>query len=268
MRPNSDDEVVIDPVQIRENISASTPDEQNDPLLDQALEATREYDRQSEQGSASASALPQEVKEKMNMFRMQSQFAERAAALRLPQFVRTQKLPLFIKENPPLTSDDLLAGFTLRDKDTVIDFSAIDAEIAQVDVADSDETPKALKLSGFENQWMREWFGSSSPKERIARSKKIIKDRLSRIDALDDCEITDYISRWIADYFLTWQFGTGKQALSIPPSPQELWAAFHGTLTGYEYRKDDGLFFPGDDEYPGLNDETFVIKFSEATRQG
>ena len=81
----------------------------------------------------------------------------------------------------------------------------------------------------------------------------------------------DTWGRWIADYFLTWQFFTGQQALSIPPKPEELWKAFHGKWERIEIRKNDGLFFPEDDEaseYPGLIGETFVFKFSESTRRG
>ena len=199
---DEDNDIQIDTVTVLQNTSIvnseDAPAPESDPLFAGALAQAQEYETQAQSGNTDLDAAPLELRDKMNVFRMQPKFAEQAAALCLPQFVRTIKLPLFGEENPLLSRESLLAGFTLRDKDTMIDFSTIDAEIAQVDVAESEETPKALKLSGFENQYMREWFGSASPKERIARSRKIIKDRLSRIDALDDGEITDYIGRVVA----------------------------------------------------------------------
>ena len=199
---NSGDDIQIDTATVLQNTSIVNPEEasisENDPLFAGALAQAQQYEAQTQNGNSDLDAAPLELRDKMNVFRMQPKFAMQAAALCLPQFVRTIKLPLFGEENPLLSRDNLLAGFTLRDKDTMIDFSTIDAEIAQVDIAESEETPKALKLSGFENQYMREWFGSASPKERIARSRIIIKDRLSRIDTLDDGEINDYIGRIVA----------------------------------------------------------------------
>ena len=62
----------------------------------------------------------------------------------------------------------------------------------------------------------------------------------------------DNVFHWLQDYPLTWQFINGRQALSIPASPQKLWQAFHRISTENENSQDEGLFFPEDGQYPGL----------------
>jgi hypothetical protein len=51
----------------------------------------------------------------------------------------------------------LLAGFTLKWQNAIIDFLSIDADIARVDVGPK-TAPKAWKLSGIDNEFFREWF--------------------------------------------------------------------------------------------------------------
>ena len=61
---------------------------QSDPMLSQALQQNKTYEDEINQADNTAlSQAPSEVRDKMNQFRMNEEFADEAAALRFPQFM-------------------------------------------------------------------------------------------------------------------------------------------------------------------------------------
>jgi type III restriction enzyme len=117
--------------------------------------------------------------------------------LRLPQFMLATEPGLFSESgHVPLQQEHLYKGFTLTDKDAQIDFSTMTAEMARVDVDDAkDATPKAWKLTGVDGVYYKEWFASLPSKQRIAHCKQIVREQLSRLDAINDRELDGYIDR-------------------------------------------------------------------------
>ena len=97
-----------------------------------------------------------------------------------------------------LDRENLRKGFTLRDKDTEIDFDSIEAEIAKVDVDDAHEAPKAWKLKGFESEAIKEWFDSRPTETKRNLCKDRICRRLSKNNAVDDREIQEYVGKIMA----------------------------------------------------------------------
>lgn len=142
---------------------------------------------------------PQEVRDKMNVFRMNDDLQNEASALRFPQFMLEIGPSLFSdNEYVLLEPEHLSKGFTLKDKDVQIDFSTLDAEIARVDVDDSKEaTPKAWKLTGTESAFYKEWFSEQPSNVRMAYCKGLIKSKLSKTNCVNDKELQDYIDRVI-----------------------------------------------------------------------
>lgn len=142
---------------------------------------------------------PQEVCDKMNVFRMNDDLQNEASALRFPQFMLEIGPSLFSdNEYVLLEPEHLSKGFTLKDKDVQIDFSTLDAEIARVDVDDSKEaTPKAWKLTGTESAFYKEWFSEQPSNVRMAYCKGLIKSKLSKTNCVNDKELQDYIDRVI-----------------------------------------------------------------------
>ncbi|MCL2163186.1 MAG: hypothetical protein FWH55_02085 [Oscillospiraceae bacterium] len=137
----------------------------------------------------------------MNEFMVCEEHREYTATLRLPQFVVPNIVPSFFSDDNTtlLTREALAEGFTLRDKDTVIDFSTVEGEIARVDIADAGgTTPKAWKLTGADNQFFREYFNSQPPEKRIAHCKGVILAQLSKINAISDKDLDEYVSRIIS----------------------------------------------------------------------
>lgn len=171
-----------------------------DELLSAALEQNAAYESAFELAENTAVNLaPQEVREKMNTFRMNEEFAEEAAVLRLPQFMLETEPSLFSSNEFVLLQKEHLAkGFTLKDKDVQIDFTTMAAEIARVDVDDAkDATPKAWKLNGFDSTYYKEWFTALPSDRRVAQCKLIIHGQLSKIDCINDKELTAFIDRVI-----------------------------------------------------------------------
>lgn len=61
---------------------------QSDPMLSQALQQNKTYEDEINQADNTAlSQTPLEVRDKMNQFRINEEFADEAAALRFPQFM-------------------------------------------------------------------------------------------------------------------------------------------------------------------------------------
>ena len=141
--------------------------------------------------------VPPEVRDTMKTYPIRAEFRDEATALRLPQFALPDAPSLFSSEEYSiLQKEDLYVGFTLLDKDTKIDFSMLDVEMAQVDVEESENSnPKAWQLQGFESAYMKEWFDSQpSEKKRRICKERIIK-RISKINAVNDAELDVYVSR-------------------------------------------------------------------------
>ena len=171
---------------------------ESDELLAPALAQNAAYETAFELIEETAVNLaPQEVRDKMNVFCMNEEFAEDASALRLPQFMIETGPSLFSETGYELLQQEHLAkGFTLKDKDVQIDFSTMAAEMARVDIDDAkDSTPKAWKLTGFDSTYYKEWFASLPSEQRIAQCKDIIQKQLSKMDCINDKELRAYIDR-------------------------------------------------------------------------
>lgn len=172
-----------------------------DDLLDSAQKQNDAYEEEIANTEDTAlNTAPQEVRDKMNVFRMNEEFAEEAAEVCIPQFMTQTGISIFSDgEYELLELENLSKGFTLRDKDVQIDFAAIDSEMARVDVDDSKEAkPKAWKLVGMENAYFKEWFNEQPSNVRLAQCKEIIKKRISKMNCINDQELQEYIDRIIS----------------------------------------------------------------------
>lgn len=204
------DDIVIDTEVVRQNIAEFEAKQTtttstgttflDDPIFSVALKQADTYEQAVEQsGNNEIDHAPLELKDKMNVFRMRDEYREQASKLRLPQFMIADEPTLFTQKTTKLlTKDELLDDFSLGKKDIEIDFTTLDAEIAQVDLQDSKEAlPKAWKLSGRENQFFREYFESLAPEAKIRQCTEIILHQLSKINTLDDGEVREYVRRVI-----------------------------------------------------------------------
>lgn len=169
-----------------------------DDMFRDALQKNEEYENEiSNTEETAVNTAPAEVRSKMNVFRMNDEFREEAAALRFPQFMMEIGASLFSDKEYVLLSQEYLSkGFTLKDKDVQIDFTTLEAEMARVDVDDSREAvPKAWKLTQSDSSFFKEWFNEQPSNVRMAHSKGVIRNKLSKLNCVNDKELQDYIDR-------------------------------------------------------------------------
>jgi type III restriction enzyme len=201
---DSDDFPEIDVSAVRDrtvlqNNDDATGNVEDDPLFTDAVKQAETYEAGFSANDTDYDTAPQEVREYMNVFYMNDVFADEAANLRLPQFVITAPPSIFSSsETKPLTPEALSKGFTLRDKDTIFDFSAVQAEIAQVDIEESkDAVPRAWKIDDADYQLYMKWLNAQPPKRRLDHCKSLIVGQLSKINTIDDRELKEYVGRII-----------------------------------------------------------------------
>ena len=194
----------VDALKARITVPAptETPEQETssavDDMLRDALQQNEEYENEiSNTEETAVNTAPAEVRNKMNVFRMNEEFREEAAALRFPQFMMEIGASLFSEQEHVLLSQEhLCKGFTLKDKDVQIDFTTLEAEMARVDVDDSREAvPKAWKLSQADSAFFKEWFNEQPSNVRMAHSKGTIRNRLSKLNCVNDKELQEYIDR-------------------------------------------------------------------------
>lgn len=191
-----------DKISVEENPESPAADTKTavEDMLNDALSQNDAYENEiSNTEETAVNTAPQEVRDKMNVFRMNDEFCEEASALLFPQFMMETGASLFSdNEYVLLDLEHLSKGFTLKDKDVQIDFNTLDAEMARVDVDDSKEaTPKAWKLVGADSAFFKEWFNEQPSNVRMAHCKGLIKNKLSKLNCVNDKELQDYIDRVI-----------------------------------------------------------------------
>ena len=178
-----------------------TPSIKDNELLASAEEQGNAYDEalNSYEETDYADA-PTEVRDKMNVFRMNEKYKDEASQLRLPQFMLKVGASLFSDvEYVPLTKEHLSEGFTLKDKDCSIDFNSMETEMARVDVQDDESMkPKIMKLDSDNTAYFKEWFNAQPDERRLSICKGMIKKQLSKLNEVNDNELSEYIDRVIA----------------------------------------------------------------------
>ena len=182
---------------MQQSENATTESIEADELLSVGLAQNIAYEETMESNEETDLTLaPMEVREKMNVFRMNDIYAEEAQALRFPQFMLKTEPSLFSADERVLLSQEhLSAGFTLRDKDVQIDFNTVAAEMARVDTDDTAGMPKAWMIRGTDSAYLKEWFNAQPSNIKLANCKGLIKQRISKLNCINDKELMDYIDR-------------------------------------------------------------------------
>ena len=156
---------------------------------------------QSSSAETSSFDLPLEVREKMHIYHMNTEFVENVKGLVLPQFFMKVPDSIFAEGHTVLLQKEHLAeGFTLKGKGYDIDFDRADDEIAKVDISDAEgSTPRVFKMSETDQRYFKEQFSRFSPEQKVRICKDIIHNSLNRMDMVDDGELGSYIDRIVDD---------------------------------------------------------------------
>lgn len=190
----------ISPFVNNENMESQSQSKVNDAvtdMLDHAKTQNELYWKDFEKTEEYV-PVPPEVGNKMKHYKVNQLYASEAEQLEIPQFMIETGRSLFSEhEHQVLTKENLYAGFSLLDKDTVIDFDSIDSEIARIDIDDSDALPKAWKLQGFDSQNVKQWFDEQPSDRKMRLCKDMIIKKLSKNNAINDRDLEVYVDRII-----------------------------------------------------------------------
>lgn len=191
----------ISPFVNNENMESQSQSEVNDAvtdMLDHAKTQNELYWKDFEETEEEYVPVPPEVGNKMKHYKVNQLYASEAGQIEIPQFMIETGRSLFSEhEHQVLTKENLYAGFSLLDKDTVIDFDSIDSEIARIDIDDSDAMPKAWKLQGFDSQNVKQWFDEQPSDRKMRLCKDMIIKKLSKDNAVNDRDLEVYVDRII-----------------------------------------------------------------------
>lgn len=191
----------ISPFVNNENMESQCQSEVNNAvtdMLDHAKTQNELYWKDFKETEDVYVPVPQEVGDKMKHYKLNPLYVAEVEQLDMPQFMIETGRSLFSEhEQQILTKENLYAGFSLLDKDTVIDFDSVDVEIAKIDIDDSDALPKAWKLQGFDSQNVKQWFDEQPSERKIRLCKDMIIKKLSKNNAINDRELETYVNRII-----------------------------------------------------------------------
>ena len=190
----------ISPFVNNENMESQSQSKVNDAVTDMLDHAKTQNELywQDFEKTEEYLPVPPEVGNKMKHYKINQLYASEAGQLEIPQFMIETGRSLFSEhEHQVLTKENLYAGFSLLDKDTVIDFDSIDSEIARIDIDDSDALPKAWKLQGFDSQNVKQWFDEQPSDRKVRLCKDMIIKKLSKNNAINDRDLEVYVDRII-----------------------------------------------------------------------
>lgn len=194
----------FDPASLRRDIqtraeTAATP---ADAMLQNAEKEQAAFESAMTTGADFAfEDIPTEVQEHMSSYRMNAEFEEEAGKIKIPQFFLKVEESLFTQGDYVLLKKEHLAqDFTLKGKPYQIDFYRADGEMARVDINDTaGGTPKVFKMSDTDQRYIKEQFSKKSAEDKIRLCKGIIHKQLSKMDMIDDHELSAYIDRIVDD---------------------------------------------------------------------
>ena len=142
-----------------------------------------------------------EERENVTTFSVKPEFREEIEALRIPQFFQVIPNTLFTDGAYVLLDEAQLAEeFTLRDKDSVIDFSTADDEIREIDVRETEDgLPKVFKMKSAEQRYFKEYFNNLPSENRVRVCKDTMFHKLNKMNGIDAEELKAYLERIVGN---------------------------------------------------------------------
>ena len=200
----AEDFLNFDPDSLRQDIEtrSETGAVTIDAMLQTAAKEQEALDKAMNQGTYFAfEDIPPEVQETMSSYRMNAEFKEEAGKIQIPQFFLKIEESMFTHgDYVLLKKEHLVESFTLKGKPYQIDFFHADDEMARVDINDAEgSTPKVFKMSDTDQRYIKEQFSKKSPEDRVRLCKGIIHKQLSKMDMIDDHELSTYVDRIVDD---------------------------------------------------------------------
>lgn len=167
-------------------------------MLTSAIAQNEEYTYTVEEIQNSVDGFqPRELRDKMKRYKINDSFKDEVKNICVPQFFIKSEPSIFITDGLTLlTKESLAEGFTLKDKDTAINFDTVDNDIVKIDIEGVREaTPKYSKLSQADSKYFKEYFSKLPQESKVRNCKEMIYRQINKIDTVDDRDLRNYIDR-------------------------------------------------------------------------
>ncbi|WP_176012137.1 DEAD/DEAH box helicase [Victivallis sp. Marseille-Q1083] len=190
----------FDPEALRKRLAVAAPETTpaDDPIAATALAQGEEYTAAI--AATENQSVPMEVRNRMKHYAMRPEFAEQARAMQIPQFHLKQPPSLFSAEDSCLLDKKhLTKGFTLKNKDSEIDFAQLQIDAYAVDITGQGREQQVQRkvLDDAERRRFQEYLNSQPPESRVRHCKGAILQLLSRYDEVESVELKGYVDRII-----------------------------------------------------------------------
>lgn len=164
-----------------------------------ADELGKDYERNFKNVSINNRSVDEQ--EKMKYFPMQEQFKV-AREIKLPQFFCKGARNLFESTEDVIISKEMLCkNFSLRDKDTEIDFDNLNYEIVSFDLYEQENFPRYRFLSDDDTKSFLEYFDTLPSKSQIRQCVGAIATKIDkRKNVPSSQEIFAYVNRIISAF--------------------------------------------------------------------
>lgn len=196
----TNEEETFDGSAVGEELKTRNRSENNaktEDMLNAAQEQDAKYRNAAESaGGRAEEEIPPEVKKNMNFFSVNPEFEEEIKTLRIPQFCKKERESLFVHEDGVLLEKEhLSAGFTLRDKPYSLNLASAEKDFAVIDAERPESTPKVVRTNRDDELYLKEVFSKYPPEEKILACKRMIHDKLNKINSVDSAELRNYTDR-------------------------------------------------------------------------
>ncbi|MCL2510378.1 MAG: DEAD/DEAH box helicase family protein [Methanomassiliicoccaceae archaeon] len=170
-----------------------------DEMTKAAIEQGETFDKEL---SKSPDRVSPDLTGHMNTYEMEIEFASEASMLLIPRFHLKTESGLFTDGDTTLLSKELLLkGFTLKNKDTSVNFETVDSEIYKVDASGgADSSPKFERLGQTDKQMFKGYFSDyvEHSDTRLADCKKEVFRHLDkRMDPVSSPDLRAYSDKVI-----------------------------------------------------------------------
>jgi len=179
-----------------------------DIMTQRAAEASAEMDKITEEIGADLNfSLPQEIQQKVKVYKIKETFAELANQIKLPQFYLS--VPQNLLFNDPdgnhvlLSKEALLSDFKLSEEDIKINFDSIASELYQVDLEETkkgDYTPTYSQIDNKVKEPLIAYILSQPKATQIEQISGRLSKLIGNMWPIADKEVTKYIKRIIENF--------------------------------------------------------------------
>lgn len=164
-------------------------------MIKEAEQAQKEYERNLQNDAGGDTVIPDDIKGKISIYKMNYLYQNDAGSLEIPQFYRKVANSIFVEGyEVMLEKEHLSEGFTLKGKPYDINFaSTMTDDVAKIDVESDADTPRVFKLSEKDQQYFKQQFSRFSPEQKVKACKDILHKALNSMDEVDGQDLRTYI---------------------------------------------------------------------------